>query len=108
MASEVFAKQRGIGPSQFAAVAERRYGDAQALSATGDNARANGAQYLAGIVLDILLKAQLMRQYPEIARKRSHEVSKHDRAVWNLIWRSHDWVEMLDQLPALKAALRKL
>jgi len=62
---------------------------------------------LAGIVIDILLKAQLMRQYPVTARKRQHEVTALERPVWSLIWRSHDLGEMLAHLPGLTIALRK-
>jgi hypothetical protein len=57
----VFDKQAALKPSAMATVAERRFGDAQALVNTGDNARANGAAYLAGFVVEILLKAQLVR-----------------------------------------------
>ncbi len=73
MPSGIFAKQTDIRPSQLTAVAERRFIDARALFETGENARANGSQYLSGIVVDILLKAQLMRHYPAISRKRQHE-----------------------------------
>jgi hypothetical protein len=103
--SRIFAKQALVRPSQLLAVAERRFADAAALCATGENARANGAQYLAGITLDILLKAQLMRQHPVVGRKRSHEVEDADRLVWSLIWRSHDLADMLGQLPDLVAAV---
>lgn len=96
-----------VRPSQLVAVAERRFDDAAALCDTGENARANGAQYLAGIVLDILLKAQLMRRHPEITRKRPYEVTESEREVWNLIWRSHDLAAMLDRMPSLVAAVRK-
>src|SRR5947208_10031043 len=107
MDSDIFAKQNVTRPGQLFAVAERRFADAAVLCATGENARANGAQYLAGITLDILLKANLMLQYPSVARKRQHEVGEEDRKVWSLIWRSHDLAEMLDQLPGLVAAVRK-
>src|SRR5690242_4280337 len=107
MPSNIFARQQDVKPSQLVAVAERRFDDAKALAETGDNARANGAQYLAGIVLDILLKAQLMRQYPAVARKRRHEVPSDERHVWSLIWRSHDLDEMLHQMPGLTAAIEK-
>ena len=100
-------KQQEVRPGQLISVADRRFDDAAALCATGQNARANGAQYLAGLVLDILLKAQLMRLYPVTGRKRSHEVRDSERVVWNLIWRSHDLSEMLIQLPDRLSALDK-
>src|SRR4051794_33268950 len=107
MPSSVYTKRQEIRPAQLRAVADGRFDDAQALASTGDNARANGTQYLAGIVIDILLKAQLMRQYPVTARKRQHEVTALERPVWSLIWRSHDLGEMLAHLPGLTIALRK-
>lgn len=104
--ASIFDKAHDITPSRLAAVAERRFGDATALCDTGENARANGAQYLCGLVIEILLKAQLVRQYPEIARKRSHDkMVREDRAIWNLIWRSHDLEMMIERLPHLAAAL---
>ena len=100
-------KHQEVRPTQLIAVADRRFDDAAALCDTRENARASGAQYLAGLVLDILLKAQLMRVFPVTARKRSHEVSASERHVWNLIWRSHDLTAMLGQLPDLLAAIDK-
>lgn len=88
-------------------VAERRFGDAQALCATEENARANGAAYLAGFVIEILLKARLVSKFPSIARRRPHEVLEAEREVWNLIWRRHDLDGMLDHMPELEAALEK-
>jgi hypothetical protein len=102
--SDIFARQR-LTTGQMRAVAERRFDDAKALCETGQNARANGAQYLAGIVIEILLKTALVKQFSGIAIKRSHEVLDHERKVWNLIWRSHDLAEMLDQLPILQGAV---
>jgi hypothetical protein len=103
----IFERQNDLRPSQLTAVAERRFEDAQALCDTNLNARANGTQYLAGIVIDVLLKAQLMRQYPAIARKRHRELSDDDRRVWTLVWRSHDLGDMLDQLPSVRAGVQK-
>ena len=105
MAKSVFNRPQNIGPSQFRAVADRRFDDATALCDTGQNARANGAQYLVGIVIDVLLKAQLMRRYPDIARKRPHEVAEQEREIWSLIWRSHDLERMLRHLPGLLAGV---
>jgi hypothetical protein len=96
-----------LKPSQLATVAERRFGDASALCATGDNERANGALYLCGFVIEILLKARLLAAFEQTARRRKHDVPDSERDVWNLIWRSHDLQEMLRRLPHLQAALRK-
>jgi len=97
----------GKRSSQFVAVAERRFDDAVALCRTGENARANGAQYLAGLVIDILLKGKLAESYPTIARKRSHEVSDADRHIWSLVWRSHELDQMLRQMPNVAFAVKK-
>jgi hypothetical protein len=105
MAKGIFDRVTAARPSQLAAVADRRFDDARVLCESGDNARANGAQYLAGLVIEILLKAQLMRQYPNTSRKRSHELDDADQPVWSLIWRSHDLADMLDRLPATQAAV---
>src|SRR5688500_4157034 len=86
-------------------VAERRFGDASALCDTGSNERANGALYLCGFVVEILLKAQLLKTYEKTAKRR-HNVPEAEREVWNLIWRSHDLGDMLRKLPHLQAAVQ--
>jgi hypothetical protein len=91
----------------MATVAERRFADAEVLAATKQNARANGCAYLAGFVIEILLKARLVQKFPVIARKRQHEVSADEQEVWSLIWRRHDLDAMLDQMPELEAGLKK-
>jgi hypothetical protein len=91
----------------MAAVAERRFGDAEALSETNENARANGVAYLIGFVVEILLKARLVDKFPEIARKRQHEVTEAEREVWRLIWRQHDLEAMLELMTELEAALKR-
>jgi len=70
----IFLKQR-LTIGQLRAVADRRYGDAVTLVETGDNARANGAQYLAGIVIEILLKGQLLRLHPNLASVAADKVA---------------------------------
>ena len=85
----------------MATVAERRFNDAEALSKTNENARANGVAYLSGFVIEILLKAQLVNRYPAIAAKRQHEVTESERGIWRLIWNQHDLKGMLDHLSPL-------
>jgi hypothetical protein len=102
---DIFAKRR-LTIGRLRAVADRRYGDAVALVETGDNARANGAQYLAGIVIEILLKGQLLHLHPELSMSDSAALTPSKRLVWNLIWRSHDLDEMLQQLPKLRASVQ--
>src|SRR5277367_1494291 len=98
----IFLKQR-LTIGQLRAVTDRRYGDAVTLVETGDNARANGAQYLAGIVIEILLKGQLLRLHPRLATFDAGEVDADKRHVWSLIWRSHSLTDMLDQLPQIRS-----
>lgn len=108
MAKSIFTRNARVRPGQMIAVAERRFGDAEALCRTGANARANGAQYLCGIVIEILLKTQLIELYPAITGKRQHQlVDDSERRVWSLVWRSHDLSEMLDHLRDLEAAVKK-
>lgn len=92
----------------MAVVAERRYADAKALLKTGQNERMNGAVYLAGFVIEILLKAQLVAAYPSIAQKRHHDLQDHEREVWNLIWRQHQLDKILNKIPSLKESLNKM
>jgi hypothetical protein len=106
MGSSIFDKQPRLKPSAMVTVAQRRFEDARALCETGKNIHANGAQYLCGFVVEVLLKSQLVRRYPWVASKRSHEqMSKQDRAIWSLVFRSHDLEEMLNRLHGLEAAL---
>ena len=107
MASKIFEKVPQLKPAAMATVAERRFDDAAALVETDENSRANGAAYLAGFVIEILLKAQLVAKYSSIAKKRQHEVLDSEREIWRLIWKQHDLEAMLDRLKELEAALRK-
>ena len=103
--ASIFDKQAVLKPSAMVTVADRRFDDAKALVDTGDNRRANGAAYLAGFVIEILLKARLVEMHPAVARKRQHEVTESERELWRLIWKQHDLDDMLSHLPELQAAL---
>jgi hypothetical protein len=108
MPDKIFARRFDVTPTQLAAVADRRFRDAEALCEMGHNERANGAVYLCGIVIEILLKSQLLRRYGQTARKRPHDpMDENEREVWSLIWRSHDLAEMLDRNPELAAAVQR-
>jgi hypothetical protein len=48
---DIFTRMR-LGPAALRTVAERRFDDAMSLKRTGQNARANGAMYLAGFVIE--------------------------------------------------------
>jgi len=60
----IFDKLRLIRPTQLRTVADRRFGDADSLRRTGRNARANGAMYLGGFVIECPLKALLLEKFP--------------------------------------------
>jgi hypothetical protein len=96
MAASIFDKPGELRPSTMRTVAERRFGDAEALRKTQDNAPANGVAYLAGFVVELLLKAKLVEKFPAIARRRPHAVKSDEREIWNLIWRQHDLGRMLE------------
>ncbi|MGD0390839.1 MAG: hypothetical protein ABSC42_17990 [Tepidisphaeraceae bacterium] len=110
MAASIYSRQPQLKPSAMRTVADRRFDDAETLCETKQNARANGAAYLVGFVVEILLKARLVRKHPQIARKRQHEMndlSSAEREIWFLIWKQHDLEGMLSKLEELEAALKK-
>jgi len=57
-------KRTRLRPPQLRSVADRRFDDAQALRATQLNARANGAIYLGGFVIECPFKAMLLEKFP--------------------------------------------
>lgn len=103
--AEIFEKRRLV-PRQLRTVADRRYGDAEYLRQSGQNARANGVFYLGGFVIECLLKARLLDQYPSMQTAFSTQgLSSSDQALWLLIYRSHDLDEMLGYLPDIERKL---
>ncbi len=107
MAKSIFEKQATLAPSAMRTVAERRFDDASALCDTGRNSRANGVAYLAGFVIEILLKAKLVELFSSVARTHPQKLKTEDSRIWSLIWRAHDLQEMLDKMNDLQASLRK-
>jgi hypothetical protein len=105
MASSIFDKQVSLRPSTMKTVAEQRFADAEMLRCSKVNARANGAAYLVGFVVEILLKAKLVEKYSAIAKLPQHAVKDDHREIWSLIWRRHDLEGMLSQLAELEAYL---
>ena len=103
--ARIFERQV-LKPSQLYAVAEKRFGDAKAPCDTQDNERANGAMYLCGFVVEILLKARLVRLHSSTAKMR-RDVPDAERKISQLIWRSHNLLEMLVELRPLEAAVKK-
>lgn len=59
-----------LRPSQLRTVVDRRFDDAETLRRTGENARANGAIYLGGFVIECLLKAKLLEEFPWLGGTR--------------------------------------
>ncbi len=104
-ARTIFERQK-LNPRQLRTVAERRLGDARFLQKSGLNARANGAMYLAGFVVECLLKANLLEEHPWLQSAGSPpERSGNERALWFLCYRWHDLGGMLERLPRLTERL---
>jgi len=105
--SDIFQHTR-LSPSQARTVAGRRLRDAECLEKTGENARANGVFYLGGLVVECLLKAELLSDFPEVASPLHVEhLSEVGRNLRNLIFRSHALDLMLDELVDLTRDLQK-
>ena len=102
--SALFDKPQQMLPAEAVAVAGRRLGDARALADTGDDERASGAMYMAGLAVEVLLKGQLIRTHPVlqlIRRPPDADMSRrHD-----LVWRKHDLDGLLQELPSLLVSL---
>jgi hypothetical protein len=107
MAGNIFHRL-WLRPSQLRTVAERRFADAAYLRRSDQNERANGVMYLAGFVVECLLKAQLIERYPWLQHTRSPELlSQGDRHIWSLCYRSHDLDEILSHLPEVARMLAR-
>src|SRR5262245_46861975 len=103
-AVDIFTKRR-LTPRQLRAVAERRFGDAQCLLESGNQERANGTIYMAGFVLECLLKALLLERHSNLGKPVDPaKLSSSDREVLNLLY-SHSLDEMIVYLPELKSKL---
>ena len=102
---DIFAKLR-LRPGQLRSVAERRLADAKCLLESGDAGRVNGAMYLAGFVIECLLKALLLERHPNLSRPLdAAKLSALDRDVLALLYR-HELDEMLAFLPEVEPKLR--
>jgi hypothetical protein len=102
---KIFDRQK-LSARQLRTVAERRLGDAQYLRDSNSNARANGVFYLGGFVLECLLKAMLIEAYPSLLSIQDvSKLSRTDRIVWGLIFRSHELDVMISYLPGLTRKL---
>jgi len=104
----IFKKMR-LRPTQLRTVAQRRFDDAECLLQKGQNARANGAMYLAGFVIECLLKAKLLEKYQwlQIAGNTGN-LTTDDRRLYDLCYRMHDLAAILDHLTELGEHLKNL
>jgi len=101
---DIFVKSR-LAPGQWRAVAERRFGDARYLLDSGNAERATGAMYMAGFVVECLLKALLLERHPNLGRPADPaSLSLSDREVLRLLY-SHELDDMLGYLPELEKKL---
>ena len=104
----IFKRVR-LRPTQLRTVADRRFDDAGALRATRQNARANGAMYLGGFVVECLLKARLLEKFQWLQSAGSPAGrSRDEQRLWSLCYRSHDLDEILAQLPEVTERLSRL
>jgi hypothetical protein len=104
--ASIFEKQQ-LQASQLFTVADRRFDDALHLCRSKENARANGAMYLAGFVIECCLKGQLLRAYGWLRSGASpHGRSKDDQYLWALCYRRHALDEILARLPRVQDRLR--
>lgn len=104
----IFDKLR-LGPGQLRTVADERFGDADALRQTCCNARANGAMYLGGFVIECLLKASLLEKYSWLRSATSLDGrTGEEKRLWSLCYRSHDLDEILAKLPEIQDRLSRL
>lgn len=104
----IFKKVR-LRPMQLRTVADRRFDDADALRQTGRNARANGSMYLAGFVIECLLKAKLLERFAWLQNAGTPAGrSKDDQYLWSLCYRSHDLDEILSKLPEVQDLLSRM
>ena len=105
--ASIFERQGPPGFRQLITVAERRFEDAQALCDTGKNQHANGAQYLGGFVIELLLKSRLLRVFENVGRARRREqVAADDQRIRHLLY-SHDLHAILNRVTGLEELVAK-
>lgn len=104
----IFQRQ-WLRPTQLQTVAVRRWDDAEFLLHSRKNKHANGAMYLAGFVVECLLKAELLREHPWLQSARDPGLLDHgQRRLWSQYYRSHDLDEILATLPGLRERLSRV
>lgn len=102
--SSVFAKQR-LTPAQARTVSDRRRADANALQALKQNRHANGAMYLGGIAVELLLKALLLESHPWLQKSVTSPLNSRQRRLRDVCYRWHDLEAVLERLPRLAERL---
>lgn len=101
----IFRKRR-LTPGQLRSVAEYRLEDALCLLKSGDPARANGAMYMGGFVIECLLKALLLDRHPNLQTVLDPaRLSTTDARVYRLLF-SHELDAMLVYLPEVEMKLK--
>lgn len=88
-------------------MADRRFADAEALRRTGLNVHANGAMYLAGISLELVLKALLLKKHCWLSAPFGDpaERTSEERSLFELCYVKHDLGGLLDALEELRKKL---
>ena len=102
--SSLFDKPQQMRPADAAAVASLRLGDARALADTGEDERAGGAMYMAGLAVEVLLKGQLIRLYPEL-ESAVRPTEKQMARRHDLVWRHHNLLKLCEELPSVISTL---
>lgn len=103
--ADIFRKVR-LSPSQLRSVADRRFADAECLLNSGDQDRANGAIYMAGFVIECLLKALLLERHRNLqGTVNPATLSDSDHEVFGLLY-SHALDDMLGFLPEIETKLK--
>lgn len=100
----IFDKVR-LTPNQARTVADRRFADSDVLRKTRKSAHANGAMYLAGIVIECLLKAKLLETSPWLQNKGGRGNNEKEKRLWSLCYRLHELDEILANLPEVFRSL---
>jgi hypothetical protein len=103
---DIFEKTR-LEPNQLRTVADRRLEDAEYLENSARNKHANGAMYLGGFVVECLLKAELLDQYPWLSSsaRLNQNWPKEKQRLWALCYRSHALDELFGSLPGHRLQL---
>lgn len=74
---------------------------------SGESARATGAMYMGGFVIECLLKALLLERHPNLQGPVDPAtLSKSDREAFQLLYLSHELDAMLGFLPELEVKMR--